>query len=173
MSDNFTSKLVYENIDGRKIRIERSFVYHVGHKGSGEVIRVPSGFVCDGMSYPVQLAICLAIGLGVYAGIFPSVYSIGSVILLVLAIVLGLDIGPFGKAARAGVIHDYLYYTNGREMPENGRCYDRKRSDEIFREALEVSGVNPISRFVRFWMLRSVGGVAWNSHTKRIAKENQ
>jgi len=172
MSDNFTSKLVYENIDGRKIRIARSFVYHVGYKGSGEIIRVPVGFVCDGMSYPLRWAIAAVIVLGIIAGKYPNVYTVGAVALVIAGVLLGLDLTPQGKGARAGVVHDRLYWLNGRPNEETGKTYSRLESDEIFREALEVSGVNPVSREFRFWMLRAFGWAAWNDHAKRIAKEN-
>lgn len=79
---------------------------------------------------------------------------------------------PQGKGAKAGVIHDYLYHLNGRPVPETGKTYDQKASDRIFLEALETSGVNAVSRRTRYRMLRMFGSFAWNSHAKRIAKEN-
>lgn len=135
---SFTTPLIYENLNGRKLRIVEAFEYHVGEENSGERIRVPAGFVCDGQSYPRLL------------------WFIDT---------------PQGKGAKAGIIHDYLYWLNGRPVPETGICYDRKASDKIFREALKVSGVNAFSRNVRYRALRMFGAMAWNSHTKRIQRE--
>ena len=171
MSNPFPRQLVYENIDGRRIRITRTFDYHVGYKGSGEIIRVPRGFVCDGMSYPVRFAIAGLVILGMIAGAYQNFFWLTSVAVVLAVILLGVDITPQGKGARAGVIHDRLYWLNGRPDPFTGRTYDREASDKIFREALQVSGVNPVSRFIRYWGLRLGGWKAWNDHTKRIAKE--
>lgn len=78
---------------------------------------------------------------------------------------------PQGRGAKAGLVHDYLYWMNGRPLPETGISYDRLRADQIYREALEVSGVNVVSRNTRYRALRAFGWSAWNKHTKRIAKE--
>lgn len=75
---------------------------------------------------------------------------------------------PQGKGGKAGCIHDYLYWLNGRPMPETGVEYDRLRSDLIYREALAVSGVNIVSRNTRYQALRAFGWIAWNAHTRRI-----
>lgn len=79
---------------------------------------------------------------------------------------------PQGRGSKAGIIHDRLYWLNGRPCPFTGKTYDRKAADKIFKEALEVSGVNAFSRNVRYAALRMFGAMAWNSHAKRIAKEN-
>lgn len=170
MSSNpFPRKLLYENIDGQKIRLTREFDYHVGHKGSGEIIRVPRGFVCDGMSYPVRFTIAALVILGMIAGAKQNFLWLSIVAISLSAILLGVDITPQGKGVKAGVIHDYLYWLNGQPVPETGISYNREASDKIFREALKKSGVNPVSRFVRYWSLRIAGWKAWNDHAKRIA----
>lgn len=78
---------------------------------------------------------------------------------------------PVGKGGRAGVVHDYLYWLNGRVFPGVGKAFDREASDKIFREALLVSGLNAYSAGIRYWALRAFGWVAWNAHTARIQKE--
>lgn len=137
MSD-FLTPLVYENLDGRKLRIAKGFTYRVGSEDSSEVIRVPEGFVCDGQSYPRLLWF--------------------------------ID-NPQGRGAKAGVVHDYLYWLNGRQPSPLAKTYNRAESDAIFKEALEVSGVNWLSRNVRYAALRMFGWAAWNAHSNRIRKE--
>ena len=75
---------------------------------------------------------------------------------------------PQGAGAKAGFIHDYLYWLNGRPVPETGLAYDREWADRIFHEALIVSGVSKFRAGVRFRMLRLFGGLAWRAHTKRL-----
>ncbi len=65
---------------------------------------------------------------------------------------------PYGKQGKAAVIHDYCYAI-GYES--------RKRSDDIFREALEVLEVKPWKRFLMYWAVRIFAGVAWKMHQER------
>ncbi len=67
-------------------------------------------------------------------------------------------VSPYGKQGKAAVIHDYLYAT-GYET--------RKRSDEIFLEAMEVLGVAPWKRTIMYWAVRVGGGSGWNNHARR------
>jgi hypothetical protein len=60
---------------------------------------------------------------------------------------------PFGIAAPAAVVHDYLYSSGGLE----GR-YTRLQADEIFREALAVLGVGVVKRNLMFAAVRVGGG---------------
>lgn len=80
---------------------------------------------------------------------------------------------PQGDGAKAGFIHDYLYWLNGRVLPGTERNYDRKQADAIYLEALMVSGVSKWRSRFRYRMLRMFGGLAWNSHSKRIAQETK
>lgn len=66
----------------------------------------------------------------------------------------------YGK--RAAIIHDYLYRTNGL----CGR-YDRKRSDEIFLEALIVLGVPSVVSNTLYSGVRVGGWVPWNKYRKQ------
>lgn len=60
---------------------------------------------------------------------------------------------PLGIWARPAIIHDWLYDQGGI-----GR-YDRKRCDEIFREAMEVVGVPAWRRAVMYRAVR-LGGAS-------------
>lgn len=166
----FPCKLIYENVDGERIRLVRDFIYD---RGNGEVFRVPSGFVCDGMSYPVRSVIALLIVVGIIAGANQSFLWLGLAAGALLIVLLGVDITPQGKGVKAGVIHDYLYSLAGQPVPDNGRCYGRKQADLVFKSALEDSGVNLASRLVRYWGLRFGGWVAWNQHARRVQQQQQ
>ncbi len=64
----------------------------------------------------------------------------------------------WGKYGNSAVIHDYLYYTQTRT---------RKEADDIFREAMGVSKVRPLTIFVMYWLVRLFGCFAWKGHWKR------
>lgn len=66
---------------------------------------------------------------------------------------------PAGKHGKAAVIHDCLYST---------QIYSRKRSDEIFREAMKVSKVSRWKRAVIYRSVRMFGMFAW----KKAGREN-
>lgn len=130
----FFTPLVYENLDGDRIRLVQPFEFHLD---DGDTIRVPAGFECDGQSYPRLLQF--------------------------------IDT-PQGHGAKAGVVHDHLYWLNGRPA-SNGKCYSRKDADNIYYDALKASGLNPLSCAVRYRALRMFGWAAWNTHARRIQKE--
>jgi len=75
--------------------------------------------------------------------------------------ILWTIIDPVGKHGKAAVIHDYCYAT---------ACYSRKRSDEIFLEAMEVLKVEEWKRKVMFYSVSYFGWFAWNKHRKREQK---
>lgn len=67
-------------------------------------------------------------------------------------------VSPHGKQGKAAVIHDYLYsigYAN------------RKVSDKIFLEAMEVLGVSKWKRTIMYWAVRVGGGGGWKNHARR------
>jgi len=66
-------------------------------------------------------------------------------------------ISPIDKHAKAAVIHDYLYEVG---------CYTRKRSDEIFLEALNVLEVKPWKRHCLFYAVRLFSWYRWNQLRK-------
>lgn len=65
---------------------------------------------------------------------------------------------PLGRAGKASVVHDLLYKLGG-VLP--GRTYSRAQADDIFREALEVLGVEAWKRAVIWTAVRLAGGGAW------------
>ncbi len=64
---------------------------------------------------------------------------------------------PAGKHGKAAVIHDRLYSTHE---------YSRKRSDQIFYEAMGVSGVRRWKRKVIYRSVRMFGMFAWKKAKK-------
>jgi hypothetical protein len=80
---------------------------------------------------------------------------------------------PHGIGAKAGVVHDYLYWLNGRLSEGVVKSYNRKQADAIYLEALIVSGLSKWRSRFRYRMLRIAGWWAWNSHSKRIAQETK
>ena len=61
---------------------------------------------------------------------------------------------PWGKYGYAAIVHDYLYHI---------KIYTRKRSDQIFYEAMGVLGVSTWKRRVMFTAVRLVGWIPWNN----------
>ena len=78
---------------------------------------------------------------------------------------------PHGLGAKAGVVHDYLYWLNGRPEPKSGRSYTREQADNIYLQALVETGLGGWRAKIRYWALRIFGSFAWASHAKRIRKE--
>lgn len=68
-------------------------------------------------------------------------------------------ISPIDEHGKAAVVHDFLYSVG---------CYSKKRSDEIFREALQVLNVRPWKVFCMFWAVRLFGWFTW-INARRIA----
>ncbi|MFQ5874706.1 MAG: DUF1353 domain-containing protein [Dehalococcoidia bacterium] len=64
----------------------------------------------------------------------------------------------WGKYGKAAIIYDYCYWDQD---------YSRKRSDEIFREAMGVLGVALWRKFMIFWAVRLFGQGAWRGNRKR------
>lgn len=62
-------------------------------------------------------------------------------------------ISPIDNHAKAAVVHDYLY--------DSGR-YTRKRSDEIFLEALNVLDVKTWKKHCLFYGVRLFSWYRWN-----------
>lgn len=61
---------------------------------------------------------------------------------------------PFGRYARAAVIHDYIY-TNMREL------MTRKAADGIFKAVMIDDGADIITRNILYCAVRSVGWFYW------------
>ncbi len=96
---SFTTPLVVSPMpDGRKWRLVKPFVYHVGSEHSRDIIKVKAGFITDFASIP-----------WIFWSWLPS----------------------WGKYGKAAVLHDHCYQT---------QCKTRKEADDIFLEAMIVSG---------------------------------
>jgi hypothetical protein len=61
-------------------------------------------------------------------------------------------IPPFGKYTKAAVLHDYIYQTH---------CRTRKEADDIFYEAMLVSGTKKYKARLMHWGVRLFGFLAW------------
>lgn len=68
---------------------------------------------------------------------------------------------PDGEYTNAAVIHDYLY---------NIQTRTRKQSDDIFKEAMKVLGVNWFRRGTMYNAVRSFGWIPWNHHARQLKK---
>ena len=67
--------------------------------------------------------------------------------------------GPWGKYGYAAVVHDYLYYKH---------IYTRRRSDQIFLEAMEVLGVSKWKRNTMYVAVRMFSWLFWNRKRKPL-----
>jgi hypothetical protein len=65
----------------------------------------------------------------------------------------------WSRYGSATIIHDYLYYI---------QKYTRKRSDQIFREALEVLEISKTDRFLLYSVVRAFGGKGWKRRIREI-----
>jgi hypothetical protein len=59
---------------------------------------------------------------------------------------------PIGRFSKAAVVHDYLYIN---------QVGDRAWADKVFLEAMQVSGVGALTRYIYYWGVRALGWVAW------------
>lgn len=60
--------------------------------------------------------------------------------------------GQWGKYGYAAVLHDFLYHT---------KIYTRKKSDQIFLEAMGVLGVPKWKRLLMYFAVRLAGWHPW------------
>lgn len=66
---------------------------------------------------------------------------------------------PTGKYGKAAVIHDYCYFR---------KLYSRKRSDEIFYEAMKVLKVPFVKRWLMYHAVRMFGWLPWGNYRKKF-----
>jgi len=64
----------------------------------------------------------------------------------------------WGKYGNAAVIHDYCYWE---------QTYDRRRSDEIFREAMGVLKVGKTKTLLLYYAVKCFGSWAWKANRRR------
>ena len=65
----------------------------------------------------------------------------------------------WGRYGNAAVIHDFLYWEQGRT---------RKEADRIFLEGMEVLGVSGLIRYTLFAAVRLFGWLGWWARGRRI-----
>jgi hypothetical protein len=70
---------------------------------------------------------------------------------------------PWGKYGNAAVIHDYCYWKQD---------FSRKRSDDLFREAMLVLQVSKLKIFLMYTAVRLFGYLAWLGN-QRIKKAGE
>ena len=63
----------------------------------------------------------------------------------------------WGKYGNAAVIHDFCYWE---------QRYTRKRSDEIFMEAMGVLEVGRIQKAILYWIVYLFGWIHWRRNAK-------
>lgn len=131
---SFTSELVVQSIDERKWKVMERFNYNIDTADSVNAVEVPVGFITDFASIPRILW-----------NILP----------------------PWGKYGKAAVIHDYMYTEHkhsvfSAEGVESFVQIERKQADGIFLQAMEVLGVNKITRYAMYYAVRVFGNKPWN-----------
>lgn len=111
-------------------RVTKGFRYYLGEKGSNFFVDVPAGYLTDGASVP-----------RLFHGI----------------------INPWGDHGQDAALHDFLceWLTIKERIKVDGteqiitRRITREKCDNIFLEAMEVSGVSKPKRNVMFWAVSS------------------
>ena len=66
-----------------------------------------------------------------------------------------------GKYIYAAVLHDYCYFI---------KTFSRKKSDQIFLEAMEILGVSKLKRKIIYYAVRAGGRWAWKKSSKNRSK---
>ena len=73
-------------------------------------------------------------------------------------------VGPIGKHTKASVVHDWLYHHTAG---------GRKWADQVFLEAMKVSGAGWFKRRLCYRAVRLFGWVPWNRYKRnRVAKKD-
>lgn len=71
---------------------------------------------------------------------------------------------PFGLSRRAAVLHDALYKHAGYFVASLFFPVTRATADAVYREAVLVKGLASWRAWVRYYILRAFGWLAWNKH---------
>ncbi len=67
----------------------------------------------------------------------------------------------WGRYGNAAVIHDFCYWD---------QSYDRRKSDDVFKEGMQVLKVGRIRTWLLYYAVRYFGCMAWNANKKRRRK---
>lgn len=123
---SYTSDLVVTPMpNGRDWKVKRKFSFYIGEEKDQNIITVPCNFITDFASVPTWLSF-----------IFPRIITF---------------LPRIGKAAKASVLHDYLYQTHEKT---------RKEADDIFLEAMQISGVGKY-RYLYYYAVRYFGWLVY------------
>jgi hypothetical protein len=71
---------------------------------------------------------------------------------------------PGGKWDKPAVLHDVLYWRGYVEHDMRQKKITRKEADDIFNEAMQVSGVNWFARQLIYAGVRVGGGAIWDRY---------
>ena len=71
---------------------------------------------------------------------------------------------PGGKWDKAAVVHDVLYWRGYVEHDQRQKRITRKDADDIFKEAMQVAGVNWFARQIIWSGVRIGGSSIWNKY---------
>jgi hypothetical protein len=140
MNNRFLGDLIaQQHDDGYHWTIYEPFTYRIGAPDGCQYVSIGKGFITDFASIPRGLW-----------NLFPP---------------------AAGKYSKAAVVHDCLYKTGyvsvvGRDDP---RPMTRAECDLVFLEAMEVAGVNWLSRMILYAGVRIGGWRAWGQHRKADA----
>ena len=131
---SFTTELVVQALSDNKWLVKERFNYNIGSADSADAVEVPVGFITDFASIPRILW-----------NILP----------------------PWGQYGKAAVIHDFMYTehkysTFSAEGVESFVQIERKQADDIFLQAMEVLGVNWITRYAMYAAVRVFGNTPWS-----------
>lgn len=130
---SFTTELVVQALENNKWKVVERFNYNIGTVDSSNAVEVPVGFITDFASIPRPLWVLLP---------------------------------PWGKYGKAAVIHDFMYNEHkhsvfSAEGVESFVQIERKQADDIFLQAMEVLGVNAITRYAMYYAVRVFGHRPW------------
>ncbi|MEE8374010.1 MAG: DUF1353 domain-containing protein [Dehalococcoidia bacterium] len=64
----------------------------------------------------------------------------------------------WGRYGNAAVIHDFCYWD---------QSYDRRKSDDVFKEGMQVLKVGRIKTWLLYYAVRYFGRMAWNANKRR------
>jgi hypothetical protein len=78
---------------------------------------------------------------------------------------------PGGKWDKPAVIHDLLYQRGWIERSRHRVSLDRKDCDDIFKEAMQVAGVNWFARQMIYAGVRVGGWKPWDRYRKAEQRE--
>ncbi|MFA5377206.1 MAG: DUF1353 domain-containing protein [Dehalococcoidia bacterium] len=150
---SFTTRLIVSPLpDGKTWQLMEEFDYHIGAEDNPECIHVPKDFLTDFASthWLQYAAIFLTVLYGSLAFLVDIPAWAGIIFLAV--ILAAILITPYGKPGKAAVLHDWLY---------NCKVFSRKKSDQVFLEAMCVLKVAPWKRNLMYWGVRLFGFLAW------------